>query len=193
MKKALIIIGSIGILLIFILYAFPKIIGIPIAYYNSNQALNENGKPATELTVGIDSITNFPKPIGYVNDFENIFTNDERIKLDKTIGAYQIESTNEIAIVTISSIEPYENIKKYATELSNEWGIGKAEKNNGLLILFSQSLGKIQISTGTGTEKILTDEICKKVIDQIIIPEFKKGDFHSGIKKGLEELIIKWK
>ncbi len=77
--------------------------------------------------------------------------------------------------------------------MSNEWGIGKAEKNNGLLILFSKSLGEIQISTGTGTEKILTDKICKKVIDQIIIPEFKKGEFHNGIKKGLEKLITEWK
>ncbi|MDX6748058.1 TPM domain-containing protein [Polaribacter sp. PL03] len=153
----------------------------------------ETKKVKTELDLSTIKKSKFPRAIGYVNDFENIFTINQRIKLDKTIGTYEIESTNEIAIVTIESIKPYENIKAYASELSNDWGIGKAEKNNGLLILFSKSLGKIQISTGTGTEKILTDKICKKVIDQIIIPEFKKGDFHSGIKKGLEELIIRWK
>ncbi|GAA4239678.1 hypothetical protein GCM10022291_34970 [Postechiella marina] len=51
---------------------------------------------------------------------------------------------------------------------------------------------KIRISTGHGTEKILTDEICKKIIDQTIIPEFKNGDYYSGIEKGITELIAKW-
>ncbi|MDP2060027.1 MAG: TPM domain-containing protein, partial [Flavobacteriaceae bacterium] len=46
---------------------------------------------------------------------------------------------------------------------------------------------------GTGTEMILTDEICKEVIDNTIIPEFKNGEFYSGIKKGVNELIKKWK
>jgi len=135
----------------------------------------------------------FPKPIGYVNDFENIFTSEQRIKLDKKIAAYELETTNEIAIVTIDSIKPYESIKDFATDLSNEWGIGKQGKNNGLLLLVSKSMREIRISTGLGTEKILTDEICKEVIDLIIIPEFKNGDFYSGINKGITELINKWK
>ena len=55
------------------------------------------------------------------------------------------------------------------------------------------SNSKNGIATGTGTELILTDEICKNVIDLTIIPEFKNGNFYDGIKNGLIELIKKWK
>ena len=192
MKKALKILGITIVAIYFIGNVLPNLIGVPLAAYHSYQAWSEVEKSASELTLENDSVLKFPKSIGYVNDFENVFTSEQRIKLDKRIAAYELETTNEIAIVTIDSIIPYENINDFATDLSNEWGIGKREKDNGLLILFSKSLREIRISTGLGTEKILTDEICKSVIDKTIIPEFKNGDYYNGIEKGLSELIILW-
>ncbi|TDQ27534.1 TPM domain-containing protein [Tenacibaculum caenipelagi] len=136
---------------------------------------------------------NFPFPIGYVNDYEQIFTKEQNEKLEKLISDYEKSTTNEIAIVTISSIEPYDNINDFATDLSNDWGVGKSKKDNGLVIIISKNLRLIRISTGNNTEKILTDEICKKIIDNTMIPEFRKGEFYTGIKKGLNKLISKWK
>ncbi|MEP5339638.1 MAG: TPM domain-containing protein [Algibacter sp.] len=196
MKKGLIIIGSIGILYFFLAYALPYIVSIPLAYYNSNKNWTEFQKEPVETKLNkivLDSIGGFPFPIGSVSDYENIFTENQTKSLTDKILEYEQKTTREIAIVSIKSIEPYDNISKYATDLSNEWGIGKTKKDNGLLILFSKSLRKIRISTGHGTEKILTDEICKKVIDQTIIPELKNGNYYSGIEKGLAELIVKWK
>ena len=135
---------------------------------------------------------NFPEPIGYVNDFERIFTSDQKNQLEKIISDFEEQTTKEISIVTISSIEPYDDIGHYAADLAQHWGVGKSDSNNGLLIIFSQPLREIFISTGLGTEKILTDEICKRVIDDIIIPEFREGDFYSGIEKGLRVLISEW-
>ncbi len=60
------------------------------------------------------------------------------------------------------------------------------------MILFSKNLREIRISTGSGTEQKLTDEICKNVIDKTIIPEFKNGEYYSGIESGLNELIKLW-
>lgn len=134
----------------------------------------------------------FPEPIGYVNDFENILNKEQETQLTNFLSVYEQNTTNEIAVITINSIEPYSDFEQYAIDLSKSWGVGKREKNNGLTIVFSKSLRKIRISTGTGTEKILTDKICKQVIDQIIIPKFKKGEFYDGILLGLAELIKKW-
>jgi len=135
----------------------------------------------------------FPKPIGIINDYGQIFTESQRNELSKVLYDYNIETTRQIVVVTIDSIKPYQKIQRYATDLSNEWGIGTAEKNNGLTIVVCKQCRQIGIATGFGTELILTDEICKNVIDNIIIPEFKNGDFYSGIKKGVIELIAKWK
>ena len=181
-KKILIGIGSIIVLYVFASFIFPNYIGIPFTAYQSQKEWKE-----------ADSITKFPKPIGFVNDFEQIFTIEQRQLLEMKLTEYEKSTTREFVIITIDSIKPYENIKNFATDLSNEWGIGKKETNNGIAIVMSKSLRQIRISTGLGTEKILTDEICKNIIDQTIIPEFKNGDYYSGIEKGITELMSKWK
>lgn len=134
----------------------------------------------------------FPKPLGIINDYGLIFTESQRNKLSKILYDYDIETTRQIVIVTIDSITPYQDIHKYATDLGNKWGVGTKEKNNGLTIVFCKPRRQITIATGIGTEQILTDEICKEVIEKTIIPEFKKGDYYVGIEKGITELIAKW-
>ena len=134
----------------------------------------------------------FPTPIGIINDYGEVFTDSERTELSKVLYDYDIETTRQIVVVTIDSIKPYENIQKYATDLGNEWGIGTAERNNGLTIVFCKPCRQIGIATGIGTEIILTDEICKEILNKTIIPEFKNGEFYNGIKYGVTELIKKW-
>ena len=195
MKKALIIVVSIGILYVFAAFILPNFIAVPFAAYNSQKVWTEHEKELSEKKsseIALDSIGDFPFPIGSVSDYERIFDKKQISNLTKIIADYEQKTTREIAIVSINSIEPYENINDYSTDLANEWGIGNPETDNGLLILFSKNLREIRISTGLGTEKKLTDEICKNVIDKTIIPELKNGDYYNGIEKGLNELIKLW-
>ena len=150
-------------------------------------------KPTTEIDFSETEKSSIPKPIGIINDYGQIFTESQRTELSKILYDYDIETTRQIVVVTIDSIKPYNDIQKYATDLGQTWGVGTAEKNNGLTIVVCNPCRQIGIATGTGTELILTDEICKKVIEEKIIPEFKNGEFYSGIKKGVIELIEKWK
>lgn len=135
----------------------------------------------------------FPEEIGFVSDFENVFTLGEKIKLESKLDAYQLRTGRTIAIITIESIEPYEGIKEFAVDLSNEWGIGDKDQNNGLSIVFSKTMRQVRISTGLGTEKILTDEICQNIIDTIMLPQFKIGNYFEGMNKGLDAFVENWK
>ncbi len=134
----------------------------------------------------------FRAPIGYVNDFENVFKENEMNTLEALLVDYEQRSTNEIVVVTIDSITPFNNIHRFSTELGNKWKVGKEDKDNDLIIVFSKKLKSIGISTGYGTEKILTDLVCKKVIDSTITPKFKRAEYFMGIKNGIEEFISKW-
>ncbi len=149
--------------------------------------------PKVEFTPYALGESDLPKFKGEVNDLEFIFSLEELTNLTLMIREFERETTNQIAILSIDSIGKYTDFDKFATDLSNYNGVGLKDKNNGLTIVFSKNLRKIRISTGLGTEKILTDEICKKVIDQTIIPEFESGNYYAGIRKGLTELIAKWK
>lgn len=133
-----------------------------------------------------------PEPIGYVNDFGDLLSTEQEMKLEKIISDYEKKTTREIVIVTVDSILPFTNINNFALYLSDNWAVGKSEKDNGLTLVFSKKLRSIRISTGKGTENTLTDDICKKIIDQTIIPEFKEGKYYTGIEKGLLDLIKIW-
>lgn len=131
----------------------------------------------------------FPAYVGYVNDFEGIFSPEQISELNQIIAEEENKTSNEIAIVSIESYAPYKTLYEYSLELANYWKIGKVDKNNGIAIVFGKQIRQIRIQIGYGLENKLKDDEAKKIIDSIIIPEFKKGDFFNGIKEGLIEII----
>ena len=145
------------------------------------------------LSFSFGQETSFPKPIGYVNDFENVLSLEEVTKLENLLINYEKQTSNELVIVTISKTENEIDFDTYALDLSKNWGVGKKNKDNGLVIVISNQLGRIRICTGTRTEKILTDEICNTILEENIIPNFKNGEIYNGIESGINALIEKWK
>jgi uncharacterized protein len=131
----------------------------------------------------------FPEPIGYVNDFENILTQEEEIELTNIIKEHEAKTTDQISIVTLKSIEPYKSIDDYSLNLANYWGVGQKEKNNGVLIALGKNLRKIRIQNGYGIVERLTDEETKEIIDKIMIPKFKTDDYYQGILEGTNAII----
>lgn len=131
----------------------------------------------------------FPNRLGYVNDFEGIFSSEQVKELNDLAANHEKETTNEIVLVTIGSYEPYPSLFDYSYALANHWGIGKKEKNNGIAIVMGKQIRQIRIQVGYGLENKLKDEEAKRIIDQIIVPEFKKGDYYAGLEKGLVEII----
>jgi uncharacterized protein len=136
----------------------------------------------------------YPKSIGYVNDFVGILDSQEKEILNLKLRKYNQKTSNQIAIIIINeSYLTKENFDEFSFKLSNFWGVGTKEKNNGLTITCSPKLRKIRINTGRGTEEILTDEICKEVLNSIIIPELKNENYYKAINSGIDSFILKWK
>lgn len=135
----------------------------------------------------------FPKRIGYVNDFENIFTADEIKFMENALLYYSDHSNREITIITLASIPENITFEDYAIRISNTWGVGENNNKSGLSIVLSKTLRKVRISTTEKARNSLTDEFCKKVIDEQMIPEFKKGNYNDGVLLGIDELIREWK
>jgi uncharacterized protein len=151
-------------------------------------------KPTTEFDFSTVEKFRETKLTGQIiNDYDSIFSPLQRKELSDIIYNYNIETTRQIVVVTVDNINPYSDIQKMATDLGKYWGVGTAEKDNGLIILLCKPCQRIGIATGFGTELVLTDQVCTEVIDKTIIPEFKNGEFYSGIKDGVTELIAKWK
>lgn len=130
--------------------------------------------------------SHFPRPLGYISDFENVFSMQERKVLDSIVTAYEKQTTVEIGVVTLHDKYPgIQNFDSLVTALHNEWGVGKKGKNNGVLLAVCVPLRKMRISTGRAIEAVLTNEESKEIIEEVMVPEFRKPDYFEGTRKGL--------
>lgn len=154
--------------------------GAPIA------AQTQQEKPTITATA-------FPKQIGFVNDFENIFTEEQKTQLTKLLTYYYENSSREITVVTLNAIPNTTEFGNYAIALSDHWNRSKNNNENALTIVMSKSLREIRISTTDKTRLSLTDDFCKTVIYEFMIPEFKKDNYFDGLLFGYNELIVKWR
>ena len=77
----------------------------------------------------------------------------------------------------------------FAAELGQKWGIGQKGKDNGVLILVAKNERKVNISTGYGVEHLLTDALSRRIVENIITPNFKSGNFYAGLNKGTDAVF----
>jgi uncharacterized protein len=160
---------------------------------------NDKQNNSVNNPVGIQGTSNkfadnIPKPTGYVNDYEKIFSENQEITLDSLIKAVEKQTTIEIAIVTLDSSQTTaEAFDDLTLKIAQQWGVGKKDKDNVILIGLSSSLRKIRIRNGYGIEKVLSSEETKKIIDIYLIPQFKKGNYFEGTRQGILALTDKLK
>lgn len=133
---------------------------------------------------------NFPaRSNRLVNDFTGTLSSSEITQLEQKLVAYDKESSVQIAIVIIKSLDGYE-ISDYAFELGEKWGVGRSGKDNGALILVSMSDRKMWIATGYGLEATLTDAMCKRIIENEMKPRFRQNDYAGGLSAASDAMIL---
>ncbi|TXD46890.1 TPM domain-containing protein [Polaribacter sp. IC073] len=117
-----------------------------------------------------------------------LLTVAQKTNLETKLVRYSDSTSTQIVVAIIPSTEG-EEIKFLAAQWGEKWGIGQEGKDNGVLILLAKDDRKITIQVGKGAEPLLTDFQSKRIIERVIIPEFKKGDFYAGIDKGSDYIF----
>ncbi len=127
----------------------------------------------------------YPAPVGYVNDFADVIDTDTEAKLEQLLLDLERTTGAEVAVATIADAGGAE-VEDYAVALFAEWGLGKAGKDNGLLILLAMAERAIQVEVGYGLEGDLPDALVGRVLDDYVIPSFQAGDFGAGLYQGAQ-------
>ena len=124
-----------------------------------------------------------------IYDYEVIFTAQQIHNLDSLYQDHEKKTTNQFALITTPNYGQDTSIESYALHIFNRLGIGRKDINNGVLIVLSKSNRQVRISTGFGTEKVLTNLYAQGIIDSIMIPEFKNDRYYEGILRGSKAII----
>ncbi|MFN0009191.1 MAG: TPM domain-containing protein [Planctomycetota bacterium] len=128
-----------------------------------------------------------PKNDGWVTDVAGLLTPDQERSLEDLMESYKQGTKHEIALLTVPSLNG-ESIERFALEVGRAWGIGSAERNNAALLVVSKADRELRIEAARGLEGNLTDSISGRIIRDVIVPQFKQGDFAGGLHAGVEAM-----
>ncbi|HKK01565.1 MAG TPA: TPM domain-containing protein [Desulfuromonadales bacterium] len=134
--------------------------------------------PASALALAV------PQASGYVVDDAHLLSADTVLKLEHFLRDFDKSDSTQIVVLTIPSLKG-EALEDYSLKVAETWGIGQKGKDNGALLLIAQKEHKVRIEVGYGLEGRLTDLIAGRIVDNIIVPRFREGDFDDGVVDGV--------
>ena len=129
-----------------------------------------------------------PSPPRLVNDFADMLTPEQEQALERKLVAYDDTTSSQIAVVTVESLEGYED-EEFALALGREWGVGGNEFNNGIIVLISEQDRKSRIEVGYGLEGAIPDITAKTIIEHDLVPNFREGNYYRGLDRATDALI----
>lgn len=128
-----------------------------------------------------------PKLKGRVNDYAGIIRPKDEEEMEAYLKNLEQTSGIQIAVLTVPSLEN-EDIESFGIRVADSWKLGDEEKDNGALLLVALAEHAVRIEVGDGLEGSLTDAKCGLILRNVIIPEFKEGDYSEGILKGIQNM-----
>lgn len=133
-------------------------------------------------------IPSTPKFQTSVYDYVNLLSKPQQQALENKLIKYSDTTSTQIVVAIINSTEG-EYINYLGAQWAEKWGIGQAKEDNGIFILLAKNDRKIGINTGKGIEHVLTDALSKRIINNNIVPYFKKGDYYGGLNSASDAIF----
>lgn len=130
----------------------------------------------------------FPALSGPVVDGAGLLSSDVQDQLTAKLAAYDRGSGNQLVVVTVQTLDGYP-IDQWGYQLGRQWGIGEKGKNTGALLIVDKDEHKLRIEVGYGLEGTLTDAQTDNIIRNVIVPQFKQGDYAQGISDGVDAIL----
>lgn len=122
-----------------------------------------------------------------VNDYAGLMSAADKREAEIYLETLEENTGIQIAVLTIKSLEG-ESLEAYSMKVCERWKLGQKGEDNGALLLVSYNDHAVRIETGYGLEGLLTDTKSGLIIRNVIIPEFRNGNFSAGILKGVKNM-----
>lgn len=129
-----------------------------------------------------------PQLTGYVTDTAGLLSPEAVTRIDTQLRQFDQQTSTQVVVVTVPSLNGEESAA-YANRLFRKEGVGQKSTNNGVLLLVTKTDRKLRIEVGRGLEGALPDATAKEIIDTVIVPHLKRGDFDKGVDAGVASIM----
>ena len=130
-----------------------------------------------------------PAPAAYFNDYAGIVAPAAARQLNAELTQFERDTSNQILVAIYPRMQSDSSVEDYAVRLAQKWAVGQKDKKNGAVLFLFQESHDIRIVTGYGLEGALPDALCKRIVEDEIIPRFRQGDFTAGVTAGVHAIL----
>lgn len=123
-----------------------------------------------------------------VTDLTQTLSPAEQSQLESKLANFEQQKGSQIAVLIVPTTQP-EDIAQYSIRVVESWKIGREKEDDGILVLIAKNDRKMRIEVGYGLEGVIPDLIAKRIISEVMAPNFKQGDFYGGINNAVDKLI----
>jgi uncharacterized protein len=129
-----------------------------------------------------------PPLSGRVVDQTETLSSADIASLTQTLKNLETRKGSQVAVLIVPTTQP-ETIEQYSLRVAEAWKIGRKKIDDGALLVVAKNDRKLRIEVGYGLEGALNDVTAKRIIDEVITPKFRDGDFAGGISAGVGRIV----
>jgi uncharacterized protein len=134
------------------------------------------------------ALVDVPKLAARVTDLASTLDAGQKQTLEQTLAAFEARKGAQVAVLIVPTTQP-EAIEQYSIRVVEEWKLGRARPDDGVLLLVAKDDRTLRIEVGYGLEGALTDATANRIIEEVIVPQFRAGDYYGGIAAGVDRII----
>jgi uncharacterized protein len=108
--------------------------------------------------------------------------------IEAKLANLENQKGSQIAVLIVPSTQP-EEIEQYSIRVSDAWKVGRKKIDDGAILLVAKNDRRVRIEVGRGLEGAMPDAIANRILDEVIAPRFKAGDFDGGVEAGVDKMI----
>ena len=129
-----------------------------------------------------------PQLSGRVVDQTGTLSSGEIASLNQKLRDFEAKKGSQVTVLIVPTTQP-ETIEQYSIRVADAWKIGRKKVDDGAILLVAKNDRHLRIEVGYGLEGALTDVTSRRIIDEVITPKFRTGDFAGGIADGVDRMI----
>lgn len=136
------------------------------------------------------ALTAVPTLQGHLTDLTKTLSVEQTQAIEQSLTTFENRKGTQVAILILPSTGT-EPIEPFAMRVAELWKIGRKRQDDGVLLVIAKADRTVRIEVGYGLEGVLTDLQTQRIIQDIILPHFKRDDFYGGIQSGIADIIQK--
>ncbi len=130
-----------------------------------------------------------PAPAHYFNDYAGVVSPAVGLQLDQTLQQFERQHASQIVVAIFPKMQSESSVEDYTVRIAQSWHVGQKDKDSGAVLFVFVQEHKLYIQVGYGLEGVLPDVICKRIIQNEIVPKLRGGDFSGGIQAGVTAML----